>query len=196
MQHQSTQKSVLVPAADGAEEIETVSIVDILRRAELNVVLASVAQKSSIQPYIKGSRGINIMCDSYLEDVINKNFDMIALPGGAKNAETLAECKPLITKLQEQKNAKKWYAAICASPAVVFEPHGLLKGHEGTCYPSFADQLSNKSKVEQRVVVSNNCITSRAPGTAIEFALVLVEKLVSAEKAAQIAKGVLAYIPK
>jgi len=190
------QKSVLVPIANGTEEIETTCIVDTLRRAELNVILASIYHKSSNLPIIKGSRDISIVCDNYLENVIQNDFDMIALPGGAKNAEELAKCQLLVDKLRKQKEAQKWYAAICASPAVVFEPHGLLEGHEGTCYPSFEAKLKNKSKASHRVVVSKNCITSQGPGTALEFALMLVEKLVSAEKAAQLAKGMLAYIPK
>jgi len=189
-------KTVLVPVADGAEEIETVSIVDTLRRAELNVTLASIYQKGPESPIIKGSRNINIVCDNYLESILGQDFDLIALPGGLKNAEALSQCQSLIQKLEEQKKAGKWFAAICASPALVFEPHGLLKGEVGTCFPSLAEKLSNKSKIEQRVVVSNNCITSRGPGTAIEFALVLIEKLISAEKSAQIAKSMLAYIPK
>ena len=189
-------KTVLVPIANGTEEIETTCIVDTLRRAELNVTLASIYHKSSNLPIVKGSRDISIVCDNYLENVINKDFDLIALPGGAQNAEELSSCQMLIDKLQKQKNAHKWYAAMCASPALVFEPHGLLEGVEGTCYPSFEKKLKNKSKIHQRVVVSKNCITSQGPGTALEFALMLVEKLVSPEKAAQLAKGMLAYIPK
>jgi len=189
-------KKVLVPVANGAEEIETVSIVDTLRRAELNVILASIYQKSPETPIIKGSRNISLVCDNYLESVLGQDYDLIALPGGLKNAEGLAACQPLIKKLHEHKEAGKWFAAICASPAVVFEPHGLLKGEVGTCFPSLAEKLSNKSKIEQRVVVSNNCITSQGPGTALEFALVLIEKLISKEKATQIAKSMVAYIPK
>ena len=194
--HHPVKKNVLVPIANGTEEIETMCIVDTLRRADVNVTLASIYHKSSNLPIIKGSRDISIVCDNYLENVINKDYDMIALPGGAQNAEELSGCHILIDKLQKQKEAMKWYAAICASPALVFQPHGLLDGHEGTCYPSFESKLKNKSKASHRVVVSKNCITSQGPGTALEFALMLVEKLVSVDKAAQLAKGMLAYIPK
>jgi protein deglycase len=191
------KKIVLVPVSNGAEEIETTSIVDVLRRAEIDVIMASIHEKSKKTPIIKGSRGIGLVCDGYLEDYLNKDFDMIALSGGAGNAENLAKCTELIDKLKAQREAKKWYAAMCASPAVVFLPHGLVDGEEVTCYPSFAEKFKKYPKYsEERVVVSNNCITSRGPGTAIEFALTLVEKLATKEKAAQLAKGLLAYIPK
>jgi len=190
------KKSVLVPVADGAEEIETVSIVDILRRAEVEVIMASAHPKSTKQPIIQGSRGMGLVCDSYLEDVIERDYDMIALPGGAKNAEILAKTKILIDKLKKQKALDKWYCAICASPAVVFLPNGLLDGEVGTCHPSFTHHFKNLDRMEERVVVSNKCITSRGPGTAIEFALVLAEKLTTPEKAAQIAKALVAHIPK
>lgn len=191
------KKRVLVPVANGAEEIETTGIVDVLRRAEIEVIMASIHEKSKKTPIIQGSRGIGLVCDGYLEDYVKDDFDMIALPGGANNAENLSKCSVLIDKLKAQREANKWYAAMCASPAVVFLPHGLVDGEVVTSYPSFSDKFKKHGKYsEERVVVSNNCITSRGPGTAIEFALVLVEKLASKEKAAQLAKGLLAYLPK
>ena len=176
------KKVVLVPVADGAEEIETVTIVDVLRRAEINVILSSVMGKlpgSTIPPIIKGSRGIGLVCDEYFEDSEHNEYDIIVLPGGLENSKRLAECTNLIKKLKSQKERSKYYAAICASPALVLEPHGLLEGHSATCFPTLSDKLKNQEDVEKRVVVSNNCITSRSPGTAMEFSLKLVEILKS-----------------
>lgn len=190
------KKSVLVPVGDGAEEIETTCIVDILRRAEIEVTMASAHKKSSEAPIINGSRGIRLVCDNYLEDVIEKDYDMIALPGGAKNAENLAASTILIEKLKRQRALDKWYCAICASPAVVFLPNGLLDGEDATCHPNFSNRFTNLKRMNDRVVISNKCITSRGPGTSIEFALTLVEKLTSIDRAAQIAKALVAYIPK
>jgi 4-methyl-5(b-hydroxyethyl)-thiazole monophosphate biosynthesis len=95
--------------------------------------------------------------------------------------------------LKKQKQSGKYYAAICASPAMVFEPHGLLEGEAGTCYPSMQGELKNQEKVKQRVVVSNKCITSQGPCTALEFGYALCEELFSKEKAEQLKKGMVFY---
>jgi len=153
-------------------------------------------KKAGHSPSIKGSRNIGLVCDSYLEDVINEEWDMIALPGGLPGAENLAACKILVEKLKKQKEEKKWYGAICASPALVLLPNGLTDGVEVTCYPSFEKQFKNQHKMDYRVLVSHNCITSKGPGTAMEYALVIIEKLLNSEKAASVAKGLLAHIPK
>lgn len=187
-------KKVLVPVADGAEEIETASIVDILRRAEAEVLLASIMHSSTETPkngglIIKGSRGLSFVADTYFDQVEKAEFDMIALPGGLKNAELLGDFEPLIKKLRRQKEQEKWIAAICASPALVFQKNGLIDTIEATCHPSVASHLKHKKKIEERVVVDQKCITSRGPGTAIEFSLALVEHLYSKAKAASIAKA-------
>ena len=178
--------SALIPTADGFEEIELVSIVDILRRAGAYVALASVT--SSL--HVTGGHGISIKCDSYLHDFQTQNWDMITLAGGTKNAETLEKCQLLIEMLKNQKNTGRWYASICASPALVFEPHNLLEGEKATCYPKFFERLREKG-VNERVVVSNKCITGKGPGCSTEFALTLVEKLFNKQKALEIAKALI-----
>eukprot|EP01111_Echinosteliopsis_oligospora_P000344 TRINITY_DN10342_c0_g1_i1.p1 TRINITY_DN10342_c0_g1~~TRINITY_DN10342_c0_g1_i1.p1 ORF type:complete len:190 (-),score=68.46 TRINITY_DN10342_c0_g1_i1:128-697(-) len=180
-------KRVLVPVADGSEDIETVTIVDVMRRAGADVVLASVEK----QPMIKAARGIKITADYLLADVLDQQWDLVALPGGMPGAERLAACGDLIKILQRQKNNNKLFAAVCASPAVVFQTHNLLEGKKATCHPSFTEKLTNKEKIEDRVVVDGNCITSRGPGTSLEFSLKLVELLYGREHAEKVAQPIL-----
>jgi 4-methyl-5(b-hydroxyethyl)-thiazole monophosphate biosynthesis len=177
-------KKVLVPVADGTEELEAVAIIDCLRRAGADLKVASV---QNLQ--ITTSRKIKITADCLLKDCVNETFDLIALPGGLPGAEHLRDCKDLIEMLKKQKDAGRLYAAICAVPAIVLEHHGLLAGKKATCYPSFADKLKDKFVAGQSVVVDGNCITSQGPGTALEFALKLVEVLFGAEKSKELAKA-------
>jgi len=178
--------SALIPTADGFEEIELVSIVDILRRAGAYVALASVTSSLNLT----GGHGINIRCDSFLNECQTNIWDMITLAGGTQNAETLSRCQLLIEMLKNQKNTGRWYASICASPALVFEPHNLLENEKATCYPKFFERLKEKG-IKEKVVVSNKCITGQGPGSSIEFALVLVEKLFNKQKAMEIAKAII-----
>ena len=176
-------KKVLVPIANGTEEIEAVCIIDILRRADALVTVASVDQL-----LVTASRGVKLVADRLIADCVNETYDLIALPGGMPGAEHLRDSKDLekLLKIQQQKG--RFYAAICASPAVVLQHHGLLEQRRGTCHPSFIHQLENTDAAETRVVVDGACITSRGPGTAIEFALKLVELLYDEQKAREIAK--------
>ncbi|WP_207062624.1 DJ-1 family glyoxalase III [Motiliproteus sp. SC1-56] len=177
------ERAVLVPVADGSEEIETVCLIDILRRAGARVVVASVEPRLQIT----ASRGVNLVADSLIEACLGQSFDLIALPGGMPGAERLAQCAPLLSLLQRQKRQQRYFAALCAAPAVVLEPHGLLEGCRATAHPAFVERLSDPSAAANRVVVDGHCVTSRGPGTALEFALVLVELLFGAEKARQVA---------
>ncbi len=179
-------KNVLVPIADGSEEIETACIVDVLRRADAAVTVASVG---TLQ--VTGSRGMKFVADQLLSECVKDTFDLIALPGGMPGAEHLRDSKELVQLLKRQQQEQKLYAAICASPAVVFQYHGLLDKRKATAYPSFTGFLENSEAVDSRVVVDGNCITSRAPGTAMEFSLTLVEVLYGREKAKEIAQSML-----
>ncbi len=170
-------KRALVPIADGSEEIEAVCIIDILRRAGMEVVVASV---DDLQ--ITASRGVKLMADAFITECTEETFDLIALPGGIPGAEHLRDSTELVGMLKKQKQAGRLYAAICASPAVVFQPHGLLAGKKATCHPGRINSLENKEAVDFRVVVDGNCITSQGPGTAMEFALKLVELLLGRKK--------------
>ncbi|GAK50303.1 hypothetical protein U14_01531 [Candidatus Moduliflexus flocculans] len=180
-------KTVLVPIADGTEEIEAVCIIDTLRRAGAQVTVASIAKGLQV----KASRGVNLVADALIGDCIKHAYDAIVLPGGMPGAEHLRDCAPLIAMVKQQREAGRIYAAICASPAIVLHHYGLLKGKKATCYPGMGNDFADQSAMEQRVVVDGNCITSRGPGTAIEFALALIEVLFDAEKAQKVAAPML-----
>ncbi len=175
-------KTVLVPIADGSEEIEAVTIIDVLRRAEAEVTVASV---SGLQ--ITASRGVKLMADCLIAACADKRFDLVVLPGGIPGAEHLRDNAELKAILKHQQAHGGLYGAICAAPAVVLEPHGLLRDRQATSHPGFVDQLSDPSAAESRVVVDGNCITSRGPGTAMEFALQLVEILFGSQKRSAVA---------
>ena len=176
-------KKVLVPIADGSEEIEAVCIIDVLRRAGADVTVASV---DGLQ--VTASRGVKIVADTLIADCAGTAFDLIALPGGMPGAEHLRDSVELIRLLRRQQAEGRLCAAICASPAVVLQHHGFLGGRKATSHPNFVDRLENREQADSRVVVDGNLITSRGPGTAIEFALKLVELLFGSEKAAEVGK--------
>ncbi len=175
-------KKVLVPIADGTEEIEAVCIIDVLRRAGAQVTVASVG---ALQ--ITASRGVKIVADRLIADCAGENYDLIVLPGGIPGAEHLRDSAPLVSMLKTQRREGKLYGAICASPAVVLHTHGLLNPSRATCHPGFAEVMGESAVMDSRVVVDGNCVTSRAPGTAIEFALTLVSLLYGEETAEAVA---------
>ncbi|MDR4504758.1 MAG: DJ-1/PfpI family protein [Candidatus Scalindua sp.] len=179
-------KHVLVPIADGSEEIETACIVDVLRRAGATVTVASVGKLQ-----VTGSRDMKFIADRLLPECVDDMYDLIVLPGGMPGAEHLRDSKELTELLKRQNQDKRLYAAICASPAVVLQYHGLLDKRKATAYPGFTDLLENTEAIDSRVVVDGNCITSRAPGTAMEFSLTLVDILYGEQKAKEIAQSML-----
>ena len=176
--------SVLIPIADGIEELETVSISDTLRRAGCAITIAGV---SSLE--VTASRGLKILADALLADCCGP-YDLIVLPGGMPGAENLRNSTPLKTMLIEQRQNGRLYAAICASPAIVLAHHGLLDDKQATCFPAYRDQLPQP--LDASVVVDGNCTTSQGPGTALEFALSLTEQLCGPTQRALVAEQMLA----
>jgi 4-methyl-5(b-hydroxyethyl)-thiazole monophosphate biosynthesis len=122
---------------------------------------------------------------------VGVTYDCIALPGGMPGAEHLRDCPPLIEKLRQQKQAGCLYGAICASPAVVLQARGLLPKTRATCYPAMRGKLDPAYASDEPVVADGQCVTSQGPGTAIAFALKLVELLFGATKAREVADGML-----
>lgn len=177
------KKTVLVPVADGTEELEAVAIIDVLRRSGAAVTVASVTGARQIT----ASRGVVIVADALIEDCTEKDYDLVVLPGGIPGAERLRDCAHLTRILKRQHERGGLYGAICASPAVVLEHHGLLAGLQATCHPGSVHQLATRDRVEDRVVADGNCLTSRGAGTAVEFALALVERLYGKEKREEVA---------
>lgn len=176
---------VLVPIAHGSESLETVAIVNVLRRAEVEVTVASI--ESDV--HVTGTRGVRLTADKRFIQTLDEKFELIALPGGDKGADALSRYAPLIEKLEVQDDKGKWFAAICAAPALVLAPHHLLDKRRATCYPAFKDKLPHF--VDQPVVVDGHCVTSQGPATAIAFALKLAELLAGEAKARQVAAGML-----
>lgn len=174
---------VLIPIADGTEEVEAIAVVDVLRRAGAEVTVAAVNHDLQIT----ASRGSKIVADKLFTECMTETYDLIVLPGGMPGAEHLRDCKELINMLRKQHQEKRLYAAICASPVTILQHHGFLKGIRATCHPSMFAQL--KIKDESRVVVDKNCITSQGPGTALEFGIKLVELLFDKKTAEQIAQA-------
>ena len=182
-------KRVLVPIGDGSEEIETTSITDTLTRFGADVTVASVMNGELV---CKMSRGIKVMADTTIEEAAKEDWDLVALPGGMPGAEHLRDCEPLIKLLEKQKSSGKVFGAVCASPAVVLQSKGLIDDTApATCYPNPGFRETLKNAKDDKVVVSNNMVTSQGPGTSLVFALQLGEQLYGKEKRDEIAKQLL-----
>jgi protein deglycase len=164
---------VLVPLAAGFEEIEAVTVIDLLRRAGIEVVAASLARGP-----VTGSHGISLEPDAELDAVLDQEFDMIVLPGGLPGATGLAEDARVLELLRRQAGARRHTAAICAAPGVLAKA-GLLTGKRATSFPGFlaADSAPGIVLLDDPVVIDGGIITSRGPGTAMDFALALIERL-------------------
>lgn len=175
--------TALVPIANGSEDIESVTIIDVLRRAGLEVTVASVHDDRTVT----AARQSVITADALIDDCTGTGYDLIALPGGMPGADHLGKSEPLQEKLRSQRESGKWYAAICAAPAVALEPNGLLEGRAATAHPGFQSRLSDQSRVAERVVIDGNCVTSQGPGSALEFSLALVEALCGRDKRDEVA---------
>ena len=179
-------KTVLVPIAPGFEEIETITIVDILRRAGARVTLAA-----TVPGLLEGSRGIKVEPDELLDNVREKEFDLICIPGGQPGTDNLKKDKRIEKLLKRMQNQDKYIAAICAAP-IILKMAGILKDKSMTCHPSVQSVFD--SYVGDRVVVDQKLITSQSPGTAMEFSLKLVEILFGKDRFKKVNEGVLAKI--
>ena len=179
-------KTALVPIAEGSEEIELVNIIDVLRRAGVEVTVASANSDGELQ--ICASRGTKIVADVMLEECASRRYDLIAVPGGLPASEHLAKHPVLDKLLRDQAAEGKLFAAICAAPALVLSAKGLLAEKTATGHPSFIQSLKAK-KIDgaARVVVDGNCVTSQGPGTALDFSLELVEQLCGVVKREEVA---------
>ncbi|HSD59813.1 MAG TPA: DJ-1 family glyoxalase III [Burkholderiales bacterium] len=174
---------VLVPLADGCEELEAVTIIDILRRAGIEVVAAGLNPGP-----VKGSRGVTLVPDNVLEYVLYQFFDLVALPGGKGGMEALRADPRIIALLQRQASEGRHVAAICAAPAVLAQA-GLLADRRATSYPGFLDGVEGVDLREDPVVQDDRIITSRGPGTAMDFALALVEELAGKDRRREVERA-------
>ncbi|HZC68349.1 MAG TPA: DJ-1 family glyoxalase III [Nitrospirales bacterium] len=183
-------KRVVVPLAHGFEEIETVTVVDILRRAGISVTMAGV-EGGAPPAAVEGRTGIKLVPDVTMDEVKATDFDMIVLPGGRKGTQTLAKDLRVARLLPLFQEGERYIAAICAAPTVL-AAHGMIAGRRLTSHPSVKEQLTGAVYDEGRVVIDGRLVTSRGPGTAMEFAMALVEILLGRQKVEEINQGVLA----
>ncbi|KAH0977551.1 hypothetical protein GBA52_027270 [Prunus armeniaca] len=182
---------VLIPVANGSEEIEVVTIVDILRRAKVDVVVASV--EKSVQ--ILASQGTKIIADKLIGVAAELTYDLIILPGGTAGAERLNKSRILKNLLKEQELAGRIYGAVCSSPGILHR-QGLLKGKKATAHPSIVSKLTNEVVNGTKVVIDGKVITSKGLSTVTDFALVIVSKLFGHARARSVAEGLVYEYPR
>ena len=183
-------KSVLVPIAHGFEEIEALTVVDILRRAEARVVLAAVGEGLTVV----GRSHISVNAEMTIEEAVKESpYDMLVLPGGLPNAHILRDSPVVQQSIRDHHGTGALIGAICAAPLALAQA-GILAGKTVTSHPSVRDQMPAEGYSENRVVWIDRIVTSRAPGTAMEFALSIVARLFGEEKAAAVNEGVLALV--
>lgn len=181
-------KKALVTLAPGFEEIETITVVDILRRAGARVTLAAIEEGP-----IQGSRGISVVPDCLLADVNADEFDLVVLPGGLPGTTHLQNDQRVLDLVRTMNDARKTIGAICAAPTVL-QTAGIIQDKTVTSHPSVKDKLNGVRYSEDRVVVDGNIVTSRGPGTAMEFAMKLVEILFDEERVRAVNDGVMARL--
>ncbi|MDO7899783.1 DJ-1 family glyoxalase III [Pseudomonas citrulli] len=164
---------VLIAVAEGVDDLQTVTLIDVLRRAQLEVAVASIEGRRMLTC----ARGTRLTADGMLVDVLVQDFDLIVLPGGLIGAQHLAAHQPLQQLLKDQAAAGRFFAAIGEAPALALQASGVLRQRRMTCLPAVSQQLSGCTFVDQPVVVDGNCITAQGSAAAVSFALVLVEQL-------------------
>ena len=179
-------KRILVHIANGFEEIETMTIVDVLRRAGLEVILAGTEAG-----VLTGSHQVRVMPDARLEEIQDEDFDLLVLPGGQPGVDNLRKNAAVMQIVQQMSRSKKWIGAICAAPLVLRDA-GLIAGRRFTSFPALEDEFQEGQYEQASVAVDGNLVTSRGPGTAMEFALKLVELVSGKPKAEQLAAALLA----
>jgi len=164
---------ILVPLAEGFEELEAITVIDLLRRAGFDVVSVGLDAKP-----VRASRQTLVIPDQTIDAVMDQDFDLIALPGGLPGADNLRDNPRLQTLIKRQNDAGKMIAAICAAPKALANA-GVLDGRQITCYPGTLDEMDTTQieVTDEAVKIDGNVVTSRGPGTAMDFALSLIELL-------------------
>lgn len=183
---------ILVPLAAGFEEIEAITIIDVSRRAGLEVVVAGLVPGACV-----GSRGIVVVPDVTLESVASGDFAAVVLPGGGPGTKALRADPRVIELVRRQDTKKGWIAAICAAPTVLSDA-GVLVGRKATAHPAVRDELRSQGidvRERERVCVVDHVITSQGPGTAMEFTYAIVERLLGPAKVDELERGILSRPP-
>lgn len=177
----------LMVFADGFETVEALMTVDILRRGGIEVTMASIYDSLEVT----SAQDIRITTDSMLKNENIMGYDIIILPGGQPGTTNLGQSPDVKLAVMAMNGVKKWVAAICAAPTV-FGQYGILQGKNACCYPGLEENLTDANVTYDPVTVDGNIITSRGLGTALDFALTILEQLAGTAKAAMIRKSVVA----
>lgn len=177
---------VYVHLADGFEEVEALTVVDLLRRANIDAKTVSVEQDKTVE----GAHGIKVEADLLFENADYDKCEMVVLPGGMPGAENLKKHKGLYDVIEEFSQKGKELAAICAAP-MVLDGHAALAGKTVTIYPGFEQQLASVSPISADIVDDGNVLTGKGPAFAMKFTLAIIEKLKGIEAAEAVAKGLL-----
>lgn len=176
--------------AEGFEEVEALTAVDVLRRAGMPVKTVSIT--SALQ--VKGAHGVIVSADVLYDNTMFRDASWLILPGGLPGADNLHDYSPLIGLLRNQLESKRGrIAAICAAPAVVLGAEGMLRGRRATCYPGFESKLLGAEYVDAPVVRDDKFVLGNGPANALLWALTIVEEELGQEKAANVANGMLVY---
>ncbi|MDF2841267.1 MAG: hypothetical protein K0Q99_2039 [Clostridia bacterium] len=174
-------KNAIIYLADGFEEIEALTVVDVLRRAGIGVTTVSISKEKEV----RGAHDIRVIADNTFDEIDNNLAEMIILPGGMPGTANLEKHEGLKALIKDFYHSQKLIAAICAAPSILGKLE-LLESSKATCYPGFEKDLKGAILSEDLVVRHKNMITSKGPGTAMLFALELVEILMGKEKAEQL----------
>lgn len=172
--------------ADGFEEIEALTVLDLLRRAEISVQSVSVKPEKQVM----GAHKIQVTADLLLDDVNYEGLIGIVLPGGMPGTTNLSKCKPLSELLIKAHEDQKWIGAICAAPTILGDL-GILEGRKAVCYPGFESKLRGATVADDAAVRDGHIITSKAAGTAVDFSLKLIKHLKSKEDSINIKRAIL-----
>ena len=181
------EQKVYVFLAEGFEEIEAVTPIDLLRRAGLNVETVSI----TADRLVTGAHGVPYTADRVLAAVEGQSPLAIVLPGGLPGAQNLHDTPALLSMIRRQLEASKVVAAICASPAFILGEEGLLQGKKATCYPGCEPKMKGATVSTELVEVDGNIITGKGPAASIPFGLAIVEKLAGAAAAKEVSEGIL-----
>ncbi|PCE69111.1 MULTISPECIES: DJ-1 family glyoxalase III [Salinivibrio] len=180
--------NVLVCVAPGSEEMETVTAIDVMKRAGFCVTVASADPEGSLT--LTCSRGVQLVCDAPLASVADQPFDCVILPGGIDGAQCLGDSAIVTEIIKQQQSDHAWVAAICAAPALVLQRHQLYPTSHISCHPSVSEQIPEQWRSRRRVMTDydHKLITSQGPGSALEFAIEIVHVLAGKALAWQVAE--------
>ncbi|MBE6317864.1 MAG: DJ-1/PfpI family protein [Bacteroidales bacterium] len=182
-------KRSLLFLADGFEEIEALTVVDVMRRAGMDVKTVSIKDSHKVI----GAHGITVEADMLIAEADMENVEWMITPGGMPGSTHLSNCETLSRALRKHHSAGGKIAAICAAPAVVLYPLGILDGKEATCYPGFESECKNAVMRDASIITSEELITANGPATALRFALAIVANSMGEGIAQEVGSGMLHY---